>query len=653
MNVDYKIQNMKKSWKSYAVGAAVSLIMAACSNGSTPTPAITNMPTQQAIVLAVETPTVRTMATPASTVEPTAAVTPYKLPTQIFPEPVSTVIPTFEPTPALDPTATVQPTTIPPQIPQDPTVIPPSPTEVVTTASATTVFNAPTPEPKATVIPPSISTPELAGPTPMPPTPTPPPTPIPPTPVEMYMIKLNLPRQTILNLSDRLDPELTEGAKNYIDTVAKYSEGLQTALSLNPLINNGVVSPSDISTTNRVLELSDLLAEGVFRMPDKYSVLDNGLDDKEITDLIIVDNRLLKNPNFLNSKRGPDNWPNETVRNIDGKVLSVEVATAQGMYNVVHSIEITHDSKGNANGANFDPDYFATMLNELGIYPGFHVWRLGAEYVDNVDRIRNYYPILNTPQHVHRDRIEKLSLLAALDAANLLVISFMENSSEEIEGLTSRDLGVKGGETFVAYSPLNISIVEVARNKDGSITMLDDERQMNIVNISQFVLETYGRSNRTLQENAALSFIGLTSDRFLHTLAVGNYRRGIDESPWTMAYKGLLGENVTQVGIIPAPYVFKVETITSGSASTFLEAMFTAVGMQSTYVRDFRQNLMQVEIDGTTYRARGNEVILRPFEPIRACATLHSTTRYFGDLIAANGRVQRSDYDKDTLCNDF
>ena len=68
-------------------------------------------------------------------------------------------------------------------------------------------------------------------------------------------------------------------------------------------------APTPITVLASVAGYSPLLAEAMSSLPPEYDFVSDGLSTDETRVLDWADSRLFSNPNFLQSKWGPDTWP--------------------------------------------------------------------------------------------------------------------------------------------------------------------------------------------------------------------------------------------------------------------------------------------------------------------------------------------------------
>ena len=125
--------------------------------------------------------------------------------------------------------------------------------------------------------------------------------------------------------------------------------------------------------------------------------------------LDVADSRLFSNPNFLQSKYSPDNWPSD-----------VKKASVQAIPLLMQEINIQKKSNGK-HVITWPVDSLDRILDDLDIYKGLCVPCYGKDDYATVDEVRkNQYPIVNDPQHVHREMLKSFAYLAKADGEGIL-----------------------------------------------------------------------------------------------------------------------------------------------------------------------------------------------------------------------------------------
>jgi hypothetical protein len=158
----------------------------------------------------------------------------------------------------------------------------------------------------------------------------------------------------------------------------------------------------------------------------------DGLNAEEKNVLAWADSRLFSNPDFLASKWGPDNWPSD-----------VKTASVQAIPLLMLEINMNKKPDGR-HVITWPVDGLDRILDDLDICKGMCVPCYGKDDYATVDEVRkNQYPIVNDPQHVHREMLKSFAYLAKADGEGILMRGFMENDADDFEMLYKRDLPVE------------------------------------------------------------------------------------------------------------------------------------------------------------------------------------------------------------------
>ena len=205
---------------------------------------------------------------------------------------------------------------------------------------------------------------------------------------------------------------------------------------------------------------SPLLVKAVSSYPSGLDFVGDGLSADELEILDWADSRLFTNPNFLASKYGPDYWPSD-----------VKLASVQAVPMLMLAIDIQQKSDGK-HVINWEKDSLDRILDELDVYKGVTVSRHGKDAYDTVDKVvKNYFPIVNDPAHVHREMLKTFSYLAKADGEGILIRSIMENDADDLELLYNRDLEIASGRVFTdtAFGWRNLSFMSQIKLPDGTV----------------------------------------------------------------------------------------------------------------------------------------------------------------------------------------
>ena len=403
-----------------ALTAIIMLAVAACGDDSTdaPAPAPTDTP--------IPAPTA-----PASAALKAPVSTPTNTPAAVV---VAEVVPVQSPTPTHTPVPT---STQSPPPTQAPTPAPtsthtPAPVPTPTPASSPTATETPGPVPTATQTP-------TAAPTPVP------------------------------RATDTPAPTATHTATATNTPVPTTTDTpVPTATATQTPVPTGTPTPTPTPTNTPVptptvdpalANYSPLLVEAVSSYPAGLDFVGDGLSPHEQNVLDWADSRLFSNESFLASKYSPDNWPSD-----------VKLASVQAIPLLMNAIDIEKKADGK-HVINWELDGLDRILDELDVYKGVTVSRHGKDAYDTVDKVvKNYFPIVNDPAHVHREMLKTFSYLAKADGEGILIRSIMENDADDLELLYNRDLEIASGRVFTdtAFGWRNLSFMSQIKLPDGT-----------------------------------------------------------------------------------------------------------------------------------------------------------------------------------------
>ena len=204
-----------------------------------------------------------------------------------------------------------------------------------------------------------------------------------------------------------------------------------------------------------------MLAEAASNLPAKYDFVRDGLLPEERRILDWADSRLFSNPNFLESKWGPDNWPythsQESQSRYESAMRSrgiqnpygpddtvpdaeIRLVSGQALILMMREIDIQKRSNGH-HVVSWEPDRLDRVLDDLGIYTGQCIHCYGKSDYETVDGIGdNYVPIIWGQGHVHREMLKTFAYLAKADGEGILVRSLMENDPDDFELIYRRNV---------------------------------------------------------------------------------------------------------------------------------------------------------------------------------------------------------------------
>ena len=186
--------------------------------------------------------------------------------------------------------------------------------------------------------------------------------------------------------------------------------------------------------------------------------MNDNLSSMEKKILDAAEASLFGNPEFLQSKFGPDDWSPE-LRN----------ASVQAVTLMMNEINIEKKSNGK-HIVSWDVDSLDRVLDGLGIYPDKCVHCYGKEGYDTLDGLDENYGVILTDGHVHREMLKTFAYFAKAEGMEILPRSFLENNAEDMELLYKRKLdripSVVGAGSF-AYE--NVSFMSYIELPDGTI----------------------------------------------------------------------------------------------------------------------------------------------------------------------------------------
>ena len=207
-----------------------------------------------------------------------------------------------------------------------------------------------------------------------------------------------------------------------------------------------------------VAQYAPLLAEAVSSYAARLDFVSDGLSSSERKILDVADSRLFSNPNFLQSKYSPDNWPSD-----------VKNASVQAIPLLMKEINIQKKSDGK-HVITWPVDGLDRILDDLDIYKDMCVPCYGKDDYATVDEVRkNQYPIVNNPQHVHREMLKSFAYLAKADGEGILMRGFVENDADDFEMLYKRDLPVEQMFTDTSFGWKNQSFMSQITLPDGTV----------------------------------------------------------------------------------------------------------------------------------------------------------------------------------------
>ena len=341
-----------------------------------------------------------------------------------------------------------------------------------------------------------------------------------------------------------------------------------------------------------VAQYAPLLAEAASTLPARHDFVSDGLSPGERMILDVADSRLFSNPNFLASKWGPDNWPSD-----------VKTASVQAIPLLMKEINILKKSNGK-HVVTWPVDGLDRLLDDLNIYEGMCVPCYGKDDYATVDEVRkNQYPIVNNPQHVHREMLKSFAYLAKADGEGILMRGFMENDADDFEMLYKRDLPVERMFTHTSFGWKNQSFMSQITLPDGTVESFPTT-VYKIIGDAGSEREAAERWFDHLNKNMT-HFPGGTED-------FADIYRPYSQTPYT-----------------PEPgYILMVGEAGSPSSTGLTTSAFRSVGLKAEQFfspkKGFRVG--SVEIDGNLYFYEGNSLGLDTYtKNMPACALVRTT----------------------------
>ena len=336
-------------------------------------------------------------------------------------------------------------------------------------------------------------------------------------------------------------------------------------------------APTPATATVSLPEYSPLLAEAMSNLPAEYDFVSDGLSADETMLLDWADTRLFSNPNFLQSKWGPDNWPS-----------NITTASAQALVLMMQEINIQKSADGE-HVVSWEKDSLDIILDRLDVYPDLCVYCYGKTGYDDIDDgiDDNYIPVIRSEGHVHREMLKTFAYFARADGEGILVRSFMDNDPDDFDLLYKRRLDKYPSTIGVgSFAYENVSFMSQILLPDGTLEsypsmvfrMIGDARTEREAAEGVF---NYTRKNLTHYTGDSEDFANL-------------FR------PYTVSpYSPELG------------WVLYVGEAGSPSSSALLTGAFRVVGLKAEQFRTPRKirHAGSIEVDGETYYYNGNAVL--------------------------------------------
>ena len=280
------------------------------------------------------------------------------------------------------------------------------------------------------------------------------------TPASAIMVPEPLVSTPVLPISPTPDPTATplpDATQTPVPTVTPTPTAVPT-VTPTP---TPTITPEPTPSVNPALAgYSPLMIEAVSSYPAKFDFVSDGLTSQEKNVLDWADSRLFSNESFLASKYSPNNWPSD-----------VKLASVQAIPLLMNAIDIQKKADGK-HVINWEVDSLDRILDELDVYKGVTVSRHGKDAYDTVDKVvKNYFPIVNDPGHVHREMLKTFAYFTKAGGEGILIRSFMENDADDLELLYNRDLEIASGRVFTAtaFGWRNLSFMSQIKLPDGTV----------------------------------------------------------------------------------------------------------------------------------------------------------------------------------------
>ena len=335
--------------------------------------------------------------------------------------------------------------------------------------------------------------------------------------------------------------------------------------------------PTPVTDTVSMAGYSPLLAQAMSSLPPDYDFVSDGLTAEERNILDWADSRLFSNPNFLQSKWGPDNWPSK-----------VTTASAQALVLMMRDINIQKKANGE-HVVSWGKDSLDIILDRLEVYPGLCVYCYGKTGYDDIDDgiDDNYIPVIRSEEHVHREMLKTFAYFARADGEGLLVRSFMDNDPDDFELLYKRRLDKYPSTIGVgSFAYENVSFMSQIQLPDGTL-----ESYPTMV----FRMTGDARTER----EAAEGIFNYTRKNLTHFTGDHDDFAALFRPYTVTPYSPELG------------WILYVGEAGSPSSSALLTGAFRVVGLKAEQFRTPKRirHAGSVDVDGETYYYNGNVVL--------------------------------------------
>ena len=332
-------------------------------------------------------------------------------------------------------------------------------------------------------------------------------------------------------------------------------------------------TPTPRSALPDLSEYSPLLAKAASNLPAGYDFVRDGLtaDEREVLDW--ADSRLFSNPSFLGSIYGPDNWP-----------AQVRERSVQAILLLMMEIDIQVKADGR-HVVGWEVDALDRVLDAVDVYPGLCVHCYGKTGYDTRETVfQNYIAIIREDGHAHRAMLKAFAYFAKADGEGILVRSFMDNDSDDLELLHKRE--TRGS-----------SIIGVGSYGYGFVNF------MSQIELPDGTLESYPTMAFKMAGDAATERQAVERVYDYMRFRMKHFTGDLDDfaniyRPYTVTpYAPELG------------WVVYVGEAGSPSSAAVITGAFRALGLKAEQFRTPKRerNAGSVEADGETYYYNGND----------------------------------------------
>ena len=210
--------------------------------------------------------------------------------------------------------------------------------------------------------------------------------------------------------------------------------------------------------------------------------------------------------------------------------------------------------------------------------------------------MKNHYPVVNDPRHVHREMLKTFAYFAKADGEGILVRSFMENDADDFELLYKRDPAAAlyfGSFRITEFGWRNQSFISQVKLPDGTVKSFPTQ-----------VYEIVGGAGS--EREAAERWFGHLNEVMTHfsggTESFANLYRPYSQTPYT-----------------PEPgYLLIVKEAGSPSSTGLTTSAFRSLGLKAEQFLSPEKGYRTggVEIEGKWFYHDGNTSLAREVLPL-------------------------------------